>query len=87
MTCVSPRHAALAGALIGTFVLTAAAWIGLRPAPAQAQGIMSTPACQCSAPTAVGGLPLNVVHCMCGGVACVLSQHGAGTSHQLQCVK
>ncbi|WP_162910205.1 hypothetical protein [Azohydromonas sediminis] len=56
------------------------------PAGAQALGLGAPPACQCSAPVPVANLSLQVVHCLCGGASCVISQH-AGGAHQMQCVK
>jgi hypothetical protein len=56
---------------------------------ADAQGVMSPPACQCSAPTAIPGISTTIVHCICGGMACVISEHtGSGKNgNRLQCVK
>jgi hypothetical protein len=61
-------------------------------AAAQPLGLGPPPACQCSAPTALPALSMVVVHCLCGGVACVVAQHaplggGVGLSTQLQCVR
>ena len=57
---------------------------------AEAQGIMSAPTCQCSAPTSVFNTSGNsVVHCVCGGMSCVLSEHkepGKNTN-LMQCVR
>ncbi len=62
---------------------------GAGRAEAQGLGLGPPPACQCSATTAIPGLSTSIANCVCGGVACVVSQStagGAGT-HQLQCVK
>jgi len=61
-------------------------------AGAQPLGLGPPPACQCSAPTPMPALSAVVVHCLCGGVACVIAQHGspggAGpVSTQMQCVR
>lgn len=58
-------------------------------AQAQTQGVMSAPACQCSAPTVIPGMSTTIVHCLCGGVACVITEHtGPGKNgNLLQCVK
>jgi len=61
----------------------------LRAAPAQAQGLMAVPACQCSAPTTAPGTTTTLVHCLCGAMTCVLAQPagpGAGAP-LLQCVR
>ena len=58
-------------------------------AQAQAQGLMSAPACQCSAPTSVASMSTHVVHCICGGMSCVITEHkeqGKNTN-LMQCVK
>ena len=55
----NPKFTALrsAGLLaLGTLVVAAAAALLLRGAPAQAQGAMSAPACQCSAPVSISGM-------------------------------
>jgi hypothetical protein len=81
-------------ALGATAALALTAWlglaaIGLRSGTAEAQGLMSAPACQCSAPTAIPGLDTSLVHCVCGGMACVLSQHAGkgGAENRMQCVR
>jgi len=61
-------------------------------ATAQPLGLGPPPACQCSAPTALPALSAVVVHCLCGGLACVIAQHAAlagavPVSTQLQCVR
>ena len=63
--------------------------LALRGGQAGAQGVMSAPACQCSVPTAIPGLSSTVVHCLCGGISCVVSEHtGPGKNTNLmQCVK
>jgi hypothetical protein len=55
----------------------------------EAQGVMSAPACQCSAPTAIAGMSTTLVHCLCGGMSCVITEHtGPGKNNNLlQCVK
>ncbi len=56
------------------------------PARAQALGLGAPPACQCSTAAPAANLPIQVVHCLCGGTSCVISLH-AGGAHQMQCVK
>ena len=50
---------------------------------------MAAPACQCSTATAVPGLDTSLVHCVCGGMTCVLSQHAAkgAADNLMQCVR
>jgi hypothetical protein len=79
---------------LAAFGLSAAVLLGsgllmLRGERAQAQGVMSTPACQCSAATAIPSLSTNVVHCLCGAMSCVISEHGgqAKATNLMQCVK
>ena len=55
----------------------------------EAQGIMAAPACQCSATTPIASMSTTVVHCICGGMSCVISEHkepGKNTN-LMQCVK
>ncbi len=80
--------------LAGLLVLVAAAGAyGLLAAnanKAEAQGIMSAPSCQCSAPTSIFSTPGNaVVHCVCGGMSCVVSEHkeSGKNTNLMQCVK
>ncbi|MCI1190342.1 hypothetical protein MOJ79_00620 [Calidifontimicrobium sp. SYSU G02091] len=81
----------LAIAAVAVSAVAAAAVLGwlpgsAAPAGAQALGLGAPPACQCSAPVPVANLSIQVVHCLCGGTSCVISQH-AGGAHQMQCVK
>ena len=87
-TRFTPYTRTAAAALITTAVLLLGL-LALRGDRAQAQGVMSVPACLCSAPTALPGLSSTVVHCVCGGMSCVVSEHtGPGKSTNLmQCVK
>ena len=84
-----PPSTRLATAAVATSALVLLGLLALRGDRAQAQGVMSVPACQCSAPTALPGLSGTVVHCVCGGISCVVSEHtGPGKSTNLmQCVK
>ena len=62
----------------------------LASSPLRAQPTLAPPACQCSAPTAVPALSITVVHCLCGGISCVISDITGGTktgSPLMQCVK
>lgn len=72
-------------ALAGAAAL-AASFAGLPAGRAEAQNIMAAPACQCSTATAIPELSAKVVHCLCGGMACVLSEQRAG-SQLMQCVR
>ena len=78
-------------AVIGFGLVAAllAALLGTSAEKAVAQGIMTAPACQCSATTPIPGMSTNVVHCLCGGMSCVVSEHTSqGRSNNLmQCVR
>ena len=82
------RATYLAGLLVA---VTAAGALGLLAAnanKAEAQGIMSAPACQCSAPTTITGFASRVAHCLCGGMSCVISeQSGPNPPSLMQCVR
>ena len=74
-------------------LLTASAGVVLfftgQRAQAQPQGLMSAPACQCSPTTSVAGMSTTLVHCICGGMSCVITEHkeqGKNTN-LMQCVK
>ena len=86
---LSSRHTLAAAAVIGLAGLALAASLALRPGDAGAQGLMAAPACQCSAPTAIPGLSTSLVHCLCGGMSCVVAEQGpAGKgAGLLQCVR
>ena len=88
---VFPTHPRLfaAAALGSVAVVAAIAVLGLRPGQAEAQGVMAAPACQCSVATAIPGISTNVVHCLCGSMSCVISEHtGPGKNTNLmQCVR
>ncbi len=83
------RYAQLAAILLGSAAVILFALLGLRWGQAEAQGVMSAPACQCSAPTAIPSMSTSVVHCLCGGMSCVVSENtGQGrNSNLMQCVK
>lgn len=88
----NPKFTALrsAGLLaLGTLVVAAAAALLLRGAPAQAQGAMSAPACQCSAPVSISGMSSRIAHCLCGAMSCAVTEHAdaAGKGSLLQCVR
>lgn len=85
----SARSTRLAAVVLGSAVVLLLGLLGLRWGQVQAQGVMSAPACQCSAPTAIASISTNVVHCLCGGISCVISEHtGPGKNANLmQCVK
>lgn len=89
-----PNFSRGAGRAAVVLCLVAAALAGavfMQVRPAEAQGIMAAPpACQCSAPTRVPGLSMDVVHCVCGGMACVISSGKLETTQStplMQCVR
>ena len=88
MNLLTPRTKLLATTVLGLAAI-AAAVLGLRPGQAEAQSIMAAPGCQCSAPTSIPGISTNVVHCLCGSMSCVISEHtGPGKNTNLmQCVR
>lgn len=78
---LSPRLLSISAAL-ASIVLAASA--------VHAQPTMTPLACQCSTPTPVPALSMTVVHCLCGGVTCVLSEVTGGgkpSAPSMQCVK
>lgn len=79
----------IAAMLLFPLVAALFAALPLRPASAQSKNIMEAPACQCSAPTAVVTGGTRLVHCVCGGMSCVMSVPPSGSKDtgQLQCVK
>jgi hypothetical protein len=86
---LTPRPGAkfIVAVILGTAAATAI--FAVQWGPAQAQGMMSAPACQCSTPTVIGSMSSSVVHCLCGGMSCVVSEHkeqGKNTN-LMQCVK
>jgi hypothetical protein len=85
----SARYTHLAVIVLSSVAVIFFGLLGLRWGQAEAQGVMSAPACQCSAPTSIPSMSSNVVHCLCGGISCVVSEHtGPGKNANLmQCVK
>ncbi len=83
------RYALFVATGLGVAAAVLVGLFGLQSGRADAQGIMSAPACQCSAPTAIPTMSTNVVHCLCGAMSCVVSEHtGAGKNTNLmQCVR
>lgn len=83
------RGVLIAAILLFLLVVALLAALPLRPASAQARNIMAAPACQCSAPTPVLEGGTRLVHCVCGGMSCVISvpPSGGKDASQLQCVK
>lgn len=84
------RAAWLAGAIAAAATAGVMGLLAVNATKAEAQGIMSAPSCQCSAPTSIfNASGNNVVHCVCGGMSCVLSEHkepGKNTN-LMQCVR
>ena len=83
------RFTHLAAIVLSSVLVLLLGLLGLRAGQAEAQGAMSPPACQCSAPTAIASMSTNVVHCVCGGMSCVISENTVQgkSSNLLQCVK
>ncbi len=71
--------------------MAAAMWLMLRggPAQAQVQGPMSAPACQCSPAVAIPGMGSRIAHCICGVMACALTEPIDATrgASMMQCVR
>ena len=89
MRIPSPRSTFLAAIAIALAGAVGMALLAMQGGPAQAQGLMSAPACQCSTPTVIGSLSSSVVHCLCGGMSCVVSEHkeqGKNTN-LMQCMR
>jgi len=59
------------------------------PAQAQVQGPMSAPACQCSPAVAIPGMGSRITHCICGVMACAVTEPIDATrgSSMMQCVR
>lgn len=60
------------------------------PAQAQVQGPMSAPACQCSPAVAIPGMGSRIAHCICGVMACALTEPvdaTRGGASMMQCVR
>jgi len=57
--------------------------------PVQAQGPMTAPACQCSVPTNIPGMGSRIAHCLCGAIACAITEpiDSARSASQMQCVR
>ena len=82
------RPGLLAGGIAACASLAATALLNR---PAEAQGVMTAPACQCSAPTPLPGVSSTIVHCLCGAMSCAVTEHkqtpaAAGTA-LMQCVR
>ncbi len=54
---------------------------------AEAQNLLAAPACQCSAPTLIPLISSSVVHCLCGNMSCVISDHKDIKSNLMQCAR
>jgi hypothetical protein len=79
------RLASVATALAGAATIA----LFLRGNPAQAQGPMSAPACQCSVPTPIPGMASRIAHCLCGAMSCAITETSDSTrgASQMQCVR
>ena len=84
-----PKNATLLIATVAVAALLTAGGLSLRTGPAQAQGVLTVPACQCSAPASILNMSTMVVQCLCGNATCVISQEsGPGKGGNLmQCVR
>ena len=88
-----PKRLSLATCVAGTMVAISVAGFMFafsgQKAQAQPQGLMSAPACQCSPTTPIASMSTTLVHCICGGMSCVITEHkeqGKNTN-LMQCVK
>lgn len=79
------RHWLLAGGLAAAAAVAATALLNR---PAEAQGVMSAPGCQCSQATAIPGLSSSIAHCICGAMSCAVTESKAASGAALmQCVR
>jgi len=86
------RIASAPAVALGLLLAGAAVALLLQGNPAQAQqgqGPMSAPACQCSPAVAVPGINSRIAHCICGVMACAITEpiDTARGSSMLQCVR
>ena len=89
MQIPSSRRKWLAATVAGLAATGVIGFFAMQGGKAEAQNMMSAPACQCSAPTLIGSMSSSVVHCVCGGMSCVVSEHkeqGKNTN-LMQCVR
>ncbi|MCP5282814.1 MAG: hypothetical protein H6930_14670 [Rhodoferax sp.] len=89
---LKPYRLRLTGAL-AVLAVTAGAAVLLRADPAlaqSAQGPMSAPACQCSAAVPIPGMGSRITHCICGVMACAITEPVDAASRatsMMQCVR
>ena len=83
------RATCLAALVLATATAGVVVFLGGHGGRAQAQGLMSAPACQCSPTTPIASMSTTVVHCICGGMSCVISEHKeqGKNINLMQCVK
>lgn len=83
------RPTCLAALVLATATTGVVFFFGGHGGRAEAQGLMSAPACQCSPTTPIASMSTTVVHCICGGMSCVISEHKdqGKSTHLMQCVK
>jgi hypothetical protein len=83
------RGVLIAAILLFLLAVVLLAALPRQPASAQTRNVTQAPACQCSAPTAVVEGGARLVHCVCGGMSCVISLPPGNSrdASQLQCVK
>ena len=88
-----PKRLSLATCVAGTMVAISVAGFMFafsgQKAQAQPQGLMSAPACQCSPTTPIASMSTTLVHCICGGMSCVITEHKeqGKNINLMQCVK
>jgi hypothetical protein len=83
------RNVCVASVMLAAAAAGLSGLFGGHAGRAEAQGLMSVPACQCSPTTPVAGISTTLVHCICGGISCVITEHkeqGKNTN-LMQCVK
>ena len=83
------RAACLAAIVLAAATMGVLVFFGGHGGRAEAQNLMSVPACQCSPTTPIAGMGTTMVHCICGGMSCVITEHkeqGKNTN-LMQCVK
>jgi hypothetical protein len=89
---LKPCRFRLTGAL-AVIAVTAGAALLLRVDPVwaqSAQGPMSAPACQCSAAVTIAGMGSRITHCICGVMACAITEPvdaASRASSMMQCVR
>ena len=84
------RAAWLTGVIAAVVAAGALSLLAVNANKAEAQSIMTAPSCQCSSPTSIFSASCNaVVHCLCGAMSCVISEHkeSGKNTNLMQCVR